>query len=533
MALFGMSPEFKSEEMMIHRTSRSVASLCGVITLTALVFGAHSTFADDIGFVELVARVGAANMPTGSAIRVAQVEAPSGTSYGPDQANAQFVGKTFVAMSGTPGNSGHATWVGQPFYGLTGSVVPGLPLIHLYEANSFIQAGYLRTNQGSAAPPLVAPTLVKVFNHSWIGSFGQAVYDNDAIRRADFAMHRDGTLMCNGENNGLGSATSPLFALSYHGIAVGRMDGQHSAGDTVATIDGPARMKPDLVAPGTLNSYSVPVVSACAALLFDTAMTNPTLVANLDARKPVVIKAALMAGAVRRAGWTNNPATTGAMRGWTAKPLDPLYGADLVNIDRAHMILTGLEQDGQTTVPASDTILSKGWSFLAPTTANTYWRFHVSSLIDEATILATWHRTVPSTFGIPTVANFSLYLHRVVGTTLSPLMGDAGLSAFASGNIVSQSAVDNVELLSIKGLVPGDYVIELKRETATSSTAVAVAWIMPAQTIVGDTNGDNRVDGQDLATLLGAWGTANPAADFDSNGNVDGQDLASLLGNWG
>ncbi|MBM4113412.1 MAG: hypothetical protein FJ253_08605 [Phycisphaerae bacterium] len=52
-----------------------------------------------------------------------------------------------------------------------------------------------------------------------------------------------------------------------------------------------------------------------------------------------------------------------------------------------------------------------------------------------------------------------------------------------------------------------------------------------------DLNGDGFVDGDDLGTLLGAWGSdgALPdggSADLDSNGVVDGGDLGSLLGDW-
>ena len=49
----------------------------------------------------------------------------------------------------------------------------------------------------------------------------------------------------------------------------------------------------------------------------------------------------------------------------------------------------------------------------------------------------------------------------------------------------------------------------------------------------GDINNDGVVDGSDLATLLGAWDTADESADLDGSGNVDGADLATILGYWG
>lgn len=49
-----------------------------------------------------------------------------------------------------------------------------------------------------------------------------------------------------------------------------------------------------------------------------------------------------------------------------------------------------------------------------------------------------------------------------------------------------------------------------------------------------DLDGNGRVDGQDLGTLLSSWGACGIcAADLDRNGIVDGADLARLLADWG
>ncbi|MBL9150784.1 MAG: hypothetical protein JNM94_19015 [Phycisphaerae bacterium] len=47
-----------------------------------------------------------------------------------------------------------------------------------------------------------------------------------------------------------------------------------------------------------------------------------------------------------------------------------------------------------------------------------------------------------------------------------------------------------------------------------------------------DLNGDDVINGGDLAILLGAWGTPGPG-DVDGTGVVDGADLALMLGSWG
>jgi hypothetical protein len=51
----------------------------------------------------------------------------------------------------------------------------------------------------------------------------------------------------------------------------------------------------------------------------------------------------------------------------------------------------------------------------------------------------------------------------------------------------------------------------------------------------GDLNGDDIVNGADLAILLAFWGPSGlfPAADIDASGAVDGADLAILLSGWG
>jgi hypothetical protein len=55
----------------------------------------------------------------------------------------------------------------------------------------------------------------------------------------------------------------------------------------------------------------------------------------------------------------------------------------------------------------------------------------------------------------------------------------------------------------------------------------------PETAVSGDINGDGAVDASDLAILLGAWGSADPASDLNGDGSVDASDLAILLGNWG
>lgn len=502
---------------------------------------ASGVLADEIGYDALLARLSGQAIPTGAGIRVAQVEASVDTNpltYGPDQSLAEFSGKSFFAQSGTPLASWHATTVGQLLYSnsISNSIATGVTNIYLWEANSFI-TGVLRYGQPATTAPLVPPTpALKIYNHSWIGGLDGATPtagDNDILRRADFAMNRDDTLFILGMNNGATAPTYPLMAMGYHGLSVGRMDGDHSHGNVPGTADGPGRMKPEIVAPGNATSWTAPVVGSVAALLFETAATHPNLALNTNADETVVIKAVLLAGARHRVGWTNNPTTSGASRGVTSKPLDATYGVDVVNVDRSHRILTAGERDGTSTSAAAQVSPPAAWDYESiPFGAIRYWRIRSTQLIPELSIIATWNRTGANAGAVPSVANVDLTLFRInAAGALEELEGEAGAVYYASGNVASRSFVDNIEHIYLKNLAAGEYVIEAKRSgIATTATSFALAWIMAP--MLGDINQDGRVDGLDLAAVLSGWG-GNSAGDVNGDGVVDGADLAFVLSNWG
>ena len=56
--------------------------------------------------------------------------------------------------------------------------------------------------------------------------------------------------------------------------------------------------------------------------------------------------------------------------------------------------------------------------------------------------------------------------------------------------------------------------------------------IQLVEALSGDVNGDDHVDGSDLAYLLSAWGTIDSPADLDGNRIVDGPDLAIVIAGW-
>ncbi|MBU3728492.1 MAG: hypothetical protein FGM37_04495, partial [Phycisphaerales bacterium] len=320
--------------------SRQLSAPAAAAVVAALSAG-QLAMADAVGLEELTARLGS-GVPTGSGVGVCQVEAPLGqaANYGPNLARSEFSGKSFTPMSGTMALSSHADAVGAYFYGIGISIAPGIPAVYNYEANGWLSS-FLRFNlSGEPASP---PGGSRIQNHSWIASIG-ASSENQILRRLDYQADRDGTLHVVGLNNGTANAVPPLLVSGYNALSVGRVDGQHSFGLTPTGIDGTGRMKPEIVAPGDATSWATPVVAGAAALLHEVAV-RPPLSLNPSAVDPTVTKAVLMAGAQHQSTWSNQPSTTGTTRGEAVRPLDPVFGAGIVNVDRAHRILTGGEQD--------------------------------------------------------------------------------------------------------------------------------------------------------------------------------------------
>ena len=501
-----------------------------------------------VGMDDLIKRIGRENVPTGAGVMVGQVEAPNlnGNFY-PNQGHADFVGKTFTLMSGSSGNSGHATNVGRNYYGLDTSIAPGITDIFLWEVNHWLASGYLFFNGPANSPPFLPPKGLKIFNNSWIGNAGNNT-SNIILRRADFAIARDDLLMMSGVNNGAGGNV-PLMSHTFNGLAVGKLNGAHQSGSTLTGIDSPGRLKPDIVAPGNATSWSTPVVGAAAAMMIETARTVPIGGINPNAERSDVIKVVLLAGATKTNAhgldWTNNPQTSGPDRGITTQPIDAVIGAGNVNVNFAHMIMTGGEQDGADTPPNDANAMFAGWDLATVgLDESRYWRFDVPQFADAVSMLVTWHRNVQVGFGNSdwAVADFDLILWRVdENGDLATLVGDPGLLFFAGGNVVSASAVDNIEHLYITGLEPGEYTLELRRVDALGGFPdweAAVAWLLPEPPgIPGDLDGDGSVGVKDLLILLGSWGLCPDCndcpADIDGDCSVGVKDLLILLGNWG
>ena len=479
-----------------------------------------------VGLTALTDRLGAGQVPTGAGIGILQCESDGG----PDTSLPDFIGKSFTYPAGSTNVSDHATTVAKWMCGSSWSIAPEVADIFVYRAGSFLFSGLLRTGQGSSAPLSPADASIKVMNHSWIGQLAESE-DVQVLNRYDHVILRDNILGMNGRANDAAS-DSRLLAYAFNSLTVGTTSGTHATADTPSDFDGPGRMKPDIIAPGGFTSFSTGVASAAAALLYDTIQSDSVLSADPLAPRAPVMKAVLLAGASRDGDWTNNP-----VDGSTARPIDMTQGAGLMNVDRSHQILTGYRQTGRLTLEEAPVISLTGFDYARASPGQTkWWRFSTTIPLEEVSIALTWPR-VPNTttFTSHSLMDHDLELVKIVDGVAESIVDGVGSGTYESGNHQSNSQVDNIELISIRGLAPGDYAIRMDRMNSTQTTYGGLAWLLieSDEGPLGDVNGDFQVDGQDLAMLLSAWGSDDPALDLDGDGTVGGADLSQLLSNWG
>ena len=460
---------------------------CACCTLLfAVLFTGASAFADyrdAIGHTALAAELGG-SLPTGAGIAVTQVEAPESTvgNYEPDPNHAEFQGKTFTLKAGDPdGFSFHATTVGRFIYGSATSQSPGITNVTNYNANGWLSDSFLSPGVTSSRnlEPLVETSDVQ--NHSWIGSIGAS--DVDRLRRLDFTVNRDDFVVVVGLNNGSGNAIPTLMANAYNILSVGRSDGEHSTGQT--TVDGSGRIKPEIVAPESVTSWTTGIVSSAAALLIKTARSGGLT----EGDRSQVVKALLMAGATKDefATWTRT----------ANRPLDLHFGAGELNIQNSHRILVG----GRQQANASAIRASTGWDFGSTVSNGSRLYFFDIGAGQKArtfSAILTWHRVVQDTINGPSwgnpsssLADLTLRLYQASGFTLG-----AQIDA-------STSSLNNVEHVFQRDLPVGRYALEVTGDAGSISYGLAWESQIIALPVVSVAATDNSASefGVDNATF--------------------------------
>ncbi len=411
---------------------------------------AGADYKDDIGYTRLQAKLGGST-PSGTNIAITHVEAhdpPGSTNYMPDVANAEFTGKTFNDKSNLSTNpSPHATSVGTYFYGNSG-IAPSISNIDNYEVNDWLSTGFL--NAGIGTPdPKVETNLIQ--NHSWIGSSSGAT---NIIRRLDYAIVNSGFTAVTTLDNVASPPIPQLLAHSYNAIAVGVSDGAHNTGTT--TFDEPGRIKPEIVVPIDATSRAAATVSAAAAMLMETAMTDSALT---NALVPQCIKAILLAGA-----------TKGEFSSWgrtATEPLDETYGAGELNIYNSYHVLIEGEQDPSDTT----NVLCLGWDLAAATgtvTSRYFFAVPPSNVMITFSAMLVWNREITDGNSNPTI--------------FDPIasLADLNLRLYNASNFVLGSSIDssigatnNIEHIYQYSLDTGQYAMEV---TTDGTSDYALAW---------------------------------------------------------
>ena len=448
----------------LSSTKRLVMLWLGVVLYSFWPTPESAKGQDISGFTALKDQLQAAGvtMPTGAGIVVEQVEAtPYGPGqYLPDPASPVFSGKSFLDLTGSGQVSSHATNVGLFFYSSL-SDAPGITQIDCYEKTDWL-ANVVGVD-GSAAPALPPSNGPSIINCSWVGSYApDAAADVDALRRLDYMIDRDHTLVTVAVAYPGSPAVPALMASSYNAIAVGLLNGTGSQGPTVSG-DVPGRSKPDIVGPDGATSYCAPDVAATGALLLQVARENPALAAADG--NPAVIKAILMASANKDAVAQFNRSP--------AQPLDPVFGAGLLNVQHAYDILTAGPQVSST----SSVVAATGWSAASVGLGRTqtYFLDVPAEQTFDFSALVTWNRQISCTAGAPGSA-----------ATLTPSLAQIDLklyqvnNGFQLGTLIdsSTSSIDNVQDVFERYFPPGRYALQLSRADALSGDpgSYGLAW---------------------------------------------------------
>jgi hypothetical protein len=416
-----------------------------IFAMTALICGAvQADWRTDAGFPLLQMELGA-SLPTGLGIPVMMSEASFGGNFYPEgtlgtlpyAGTGVLSGKTITPYSGPSGTSSHAAGVADIFCGSGSSVSPGVTDLQVWLADDFA-LNLFNTNP--------APTYAgSVQNHSWVGSFGADSTDATLLRKLDFMINRDGTLVSTPMQNG--ATMEKLLANAYHGISAGLRSGNHP--QTHSNLDVTGRMKPDLVVNQSVTSFAGPAVASVATLLLDAIRPGFP-----DADDPRVVKAIMLSAASKQnlLGWKRNS---------SSRPYDEVFGAGELNVLNAYHILAAGRQISSNSVMRPLQGWDKGTS--STSTPKRYF-FTLPAARWGATMSATitWHRTIPNNYASSTLANLNLRLVNATGFTIGSTVTE------------SISSIDNVEHLFLRNLPPGDYALEVS--SGTNNVTYGIAW---------------------------------------------------------
>ncbi len=471
---------------------------------------AVTTF-DQIGLTQLQSVAPNIN---GTGVNVAQVEASVSSTtlnaFEPNPANlstnAHF---TFIDSSGNSSGSynsadasWHAEYVASLFYGGAGAgVAPDVSHVYVYAESDYYNTLYADTapinSSLGEAPSVVNQSFVYPGVTSSTSQYLDQIWDNYAAQNNTLFV----TAIGDGQTT---STTTPSYvnapADMYNGIAVGAFTG---IGGTPSTWVGPTwdgRSAPDLIAPGSYTSYTAPLVSGSAALLIQAGDEQiggaGTAAAATDIR---TVKALLLNGATKIQGWTNSYTANSGTYTYNATtanattPLDPRYGAGMVNVYNSYENLAGGEHTYSAATSASISGLSSNVtaapaaSFAGPTIAATSgWNLASITASSSKNAVENYDFNLPGT----SVNSWDLtatltwnkdYQASGINHLLLFLLNSSGQQVASSTSMLDNLQQINVNsALGMSTLAPGQYDLAVEMlggsNLISNSETYALAW---------------------------------------------------------
>jgi hypothetical protein len=468
---------------------------------------ARAQYLDEVGVTAL--RAVTTNLD-GTGIRVAQVEANNGDTNGifngtnSWEVNPATVGQptalfTYISGLGTSTSftngigdeSGHADAVGIFFYGTTNQysadpsvagVATNVAHVDNYDGDYFFINIIDVPTPSNINDPVVNQSFIFGYVPSQVSVATQRLTDTSYD---NFAAQYNTLFVSGAGNDGPAGGTVAPPSTCYNGISVGVYGSTYSS---VGPTEDNGRAKPDITSPGLagLTSFSTPYVSGAAAVLKQAGLRGDGGNSTNAATDIRTLKALLLNGAVKPAGWTNV----------APSPLDFRYGAGVLNLFNSYEQLAGGKHgyivsaivpvnSSHPPTGASGTVgVLNGWDFNT-NSSNTYYDgvnhyyFNATNGVGNAPFTATatlvWNRQKNQTG----INNLDLFLYNC-----------------ANSNLVacSTSLVDNVEHLWLPQLPQSRYDLQVLKHggaTVSANETYALAWAFVPQPVLAISGGDN------------------------------------------
>jgi hypothetical protein len=425
---------------------------------------------------------------------------PTNTHYSPvdfagsaTMTSTSFPGIIFHAQANTTDTaSGHAFSVGMQMYGPGTFAQPFVSNVFCQAADNFINALNVQSVLGAGQPlPAGFGNGIRVSNNSYVGDFGNATVDENAIRRIDYVVNNENVVFVAGAVTGGAFANQNLVWTSRNSLAV-RGDSPNTpfdptpgGGNTI--IAGKRRAD---VWSDTESSFATGRVSGFATALIGQA----TSMGFANATNNQVVRSLIMTGADKSAVGT----VTGPWTRDTTNNLSVTMGAGKANYAQSLSILQGGERTLQpvTAGTTANVVSSSPSGFAFGTSAIGGQHAIVINApngISQLTATLNWNVTQTTTGGtIDTSDTGRIFPNIGLDLRTATLSGGQfvlGSSPLPQTGLSSTATLDNVQHLFFNGaggsLPAGTYAFVITGDPSRSAVMGFSYSIIPVPEPIG------------------------------------------------